>query len=70
MRLTAQPLAAEAFAPFGEVLRAPDAPGRAYVDAALANRRAHAKPSLSFTFKEPMVLPLASTTIERHLYSS
>lgn len=70
MRLTAQPLTAEAFAPFGEVLRAPDAPGRAYVDAALANRRAHAKPSLSFTFKEPTVLPLASTTMERHLHSS
>jgi ureidoglycolate lyase len=70
MRLTAQPLTAEAFAPFGEVLSAPDAPGRDYIDAALANRRAHAKPSLSFTFKAPTALPLASTTMERHLHSS
>lgn len=70
MRLTAEPLTAEAFAPFGEVLAAPEAPGRTYTDRLLANRRAHAKPSLSFTFKEPASLPLASTTMERHLHSS
>jgi ureidoglycolate lyase len=70
MRLIAEPLTAEAFAPFGEVLTAPDAPGRVYIDAALANRRDHAKASLSFTHKMPNALPLASTTMERHLHSS
>lgn len=70
MRLTLEPLTAEAFAPFGEVLSAPDAPGRTYIDTALVNRRAQAKPSLSFTFKAPSSLPLASTVMERHLHSS
>ena len=70
MRLIARPLTADAFAPYGEVLAAPDAPGRTYIDAALANRRSHAKPSLSFTFKAPSALPLNSTTMERHLHSS
>lgn len=70
MRLTARPLTAEAFAPYGEVLAAPDAPGRDYIEDRLANRRPHAKPSLSFTFKEPSALPLVSTTMERHLHSS
>ncbi len=70
MRLTLEPLTAEAFAPFGEVLACPAGPGRVYTEAALSNRRAQAKPSLSFSTKEPTALPIASTTMERHLYSS
>jgi ureidoglycolate lyase len=70
MRLTAEPLTTEAFAPFGEVLAAPAAPGRVHAEGALANRRAHAKPSLYFTCKEPSALPLASKVMERHLHSS
>lgn len=70
MRLTLEPLTTEAFAPFGEVLACPEEPGRVYIEAALDNRRAHAKPSLSFSTKEPAALPLASTTMERHLHSS
>lgn len=70
MRLIPEPITAEAFAPFGEVLAAPDAPGRLYIDGALCNRRPDAAPSLSFVFKAPSALPLASTTMERHLHSS
>ncbi len=70
MRLIAEPLTAEAFAPFGEVLAAPAAPGRIYIEAALANHRPGAAPSLSFTHKLPSALPLVSTTMERHQFSS
>lgn len=70
MRLIAEPLTAEAFAPFGEVLAAPQSPGRIHIEGALENRRPHARPALYFTCKEPSALPLASTTMERHLHSS
>ena len=70
MRLILEPLTAAAFAPFGEVLAAPDEPGRVYVEAALANRRAHARPSLSFSTRLPATLPIDSTTMERHRHSS
>lgn len=70
MRFITEPLTAEAFAPFGEVLAAPEAPGRLHIDGVLENRRAHAKPAMYFTCKEPSALPLASTTMERHLHSS
>jgi ureidoglycolate lyase len=70
MRLIARPLTPEAFAEFGDVLVAPQAPGRIYTEAALSNRRDRASPSLSFTFKAPSALPLRSTTMERHPFSS
>lgn len=71
MRLTARPLTAEAFAPFGEVLEAPATPGRAYFDRALANRRPAVPPSLSIALKEPLAaLPLRSAVMERHPFSS
>jgi ureidoglycolate lyase len=70
MRLILEPLTAEAFAPFGDVLAAPADPGRVYIEAALDNRRAHARPSLSFSTREPAALPLTSTTMERHRHSS
>lgn len=71
LRLTAAPLTANAFAPFGEVLEAPAAPGRAYFDGALGTRRPAASPSLSVVVKEPLAaLPLRSTVMERHPHSS
>jgi ureidoglycolate lyase len=63
-------LTAAAVAPFGDVLIAPELPGRIHTDGALANLRPGAAPSLSFTCKAPATLPLASTTMERHPHSS
>ena len=71
MQLTAQPLTASAFAAFGEVLAAPAQPGRSYFDAALANGRSGAWPSLSIVHVLPTArLPLSVTQLERHEFSS
>ena len=47
MKLIVEPLAAEPFATFGEVLTIPELTGRAYFDRALSNLRPSARPSLS-----------------------
>lgn len=71
LRLLTEPLTAEAFAPFGEVLSVPDAAGRNYFDRALSNRRALARPSISLLRKpEVASLPLVATQMERHEFSS
>lgn len=61
-------LTAEAFAPFGEVLAAPAAPGRRYFEGAPANGRPGAWPSLSLSCREPSS-PHA-VQMERHRFSS
>ncbi|MFN9096645.1 MAG: Ureidoglycolate hydrolase, partial [Alphaproteobacteria bacterium] len=60
-RIITEPLTAEAFASFGEVLESPTSPGRAYMDKMLENRRSGAAPSLSFTRALPKSAPFAST---------
>ncbi len=71
MRLIATPLTSAAFLPYGEVLEAPEMPGRTYFEDALANLRPQARPSLSLTVKQPLAtLPLRSTMMERHRFSS
>ena len=71
MRLIATPLTSAAFLPFGEVLEAPEVPGRTYFEDALLNLRPQARPSLSLSVKQPIAgLPLRSNTMERHRFSS
>ncbi len=69
--LIARPLTTAAFAPYGEVLEAPGDAGRIYIERALANGRADAKPSLSVTLaKPPATLPFQVVQLERHQFSS
>lgn len=71
MFLRAEPLTSAAFLPYGEVIECPRIPGRTYFEDALANLRPKARPSLSLTVKAPLAeLPLRSTTMERHEFSS
>lgn len=71
MELTPQPLTKEAFAPFGDVIDVPEAPGRTYYNDALGNLRPHAKANLSLSLKaETPDRPLRSDYMERHEFSS
>jgi ureidoglycolate lyase len=69
--IAVEPLTAEAFAAFGDVLTPPDAPGRAWFEGALSNGRTHAAPSLSLVrVGTAHQGPLMALRMERHLYSS
>ena len=71
MELRAQPLAAEAFAPFGQVFAAPAEKGRIYLDEQLATARPTWRTSLSLSRSgPPATLPLVATRMERHAYST
>jgi ureidoglycolate lyase len=71
MVIVPEPLRAEAFAPFGDVLEAPLDLGRNFFGDGLANRRAGAAPSLAVAHVPPLtVLPLVATRMERHEFSS
>lgn len=70
-QLVVEPLTPEAFASFGDVLIAPDTPGRAWFEGGLGNERPHAFPSLSMScVATARALPLTAVQMERHLYSS
>lgn len=65
------PLTAEAFAPFGDVVTAPEQPGRSYFDDALESTGVAARPSLSIAHRLPVAsMPLQVTAFERHPFSS
>lgn len=67
----AQPLTAEAFAPFGDVIDVPSEAGRKYYEDALGNLRAGAWPSLSISQREPVTeRPVRAELLERHEFSS
>jgi ureidoglycolate lyase len=71
LKLILEPLSAERFTPFGDVLEVPHPAGRAYFDSALANLRPAARASLSLARKEDLSsLPLTARQMERHEFSS
>lgn len=71
MELIPQPLTKEAFAPFGDVIDVPEAPGRTYYNDALGNLRPDAQANLSLSLKaETPDRPLRSDYMERHEFSS
>jgi ureidoglycolate lyase len=71
-RLKIEPISAEAFAPFGQLL--PPAPpgkgGRQELIEELHNDRASARPRLSIAAADPKALPLTAVEMERHVHSS
>jgi len=71
-QVQAQPLTAEAFAPFGDVLTLPSTVGtRTYFDRSLANLRPDAPASLSLILAAPTLgRPVPITQFERHRFSS
>lgn len=71
MRIVAEPLTAEGFAPFGEVLDYPGEPGRVFFNRGLANARPAARVDLSVARLAPAArLPLRAEVMERHEHSS
>ena len=70
MKLVIEPISAEAFAPYGTVVRAPAEVGRVPFPNALLNKRADAYPTLSASRALPKALPLTGTVMERHRFSS
>ncbi|MGL4811057.1 MAG: ureidoglycolate lyase, partial [Beijerinckiaceae bacterium] len=70
--ITAEPLTAEQFAPFGHVATLPDLGGRIWCDRHMVNRRPiAAKASLSIAMIAARAeRPMPLSVIERHMYSS
>jgi ureidoglycolate lyase len=71
MRLKIQPIDAESFMPFGQLIpsQAPER-GRQDLIEELQNNRPSARLRLSMTTVEPRPLPLAAVQMERHVHSS
>lgn len=65
-----EPLTAEAFAPFGQVLRAPPVGTRTNLVEQLENRRPGARAQLTLVSVPPRALPLEIREMERHEHSS
>ena len=70
-RLKIEPIDAEEFAPFGQLLP-PARPGedRQELIEELENDRASARPRLSIATTEPKTLPVTAVQMERHVHSS
>ncbi|MGC2783486.1 MAG: ureidoglycolate lyase [Roseiarcus sp.] len=70
-RLKIEPIDADAFALFGQLLPpAPPESGRQELIDELHNGRAGTRPRLSIATTEPKALPLTAVQMERHVHSS
>lgn len=68
--ITAEPLTRDAFAPYGDVLHAPDVVGREHFAADLVNLRPDARLNLSLV-RSPVINPGAAISeLEHHPYSA
>lgn len=70
LRLALQPVHPDAFAPFGTLVRPPAGLGRIEFPHAISNLRPDARTTLSASRAMPRSLPLVSSVMERHRYSS
>jgi len=70
MKREAEPLTAQAFAPFGQVLEMPSDTPRLDHAADLVNGRPGARPNLAMIRAPAASLPLHATLLERHPYST
>ena len=68
--LRLEPMTAEAFAPFGDVVEPPELGARISLEATLRALDGACTPRLSFNHAEPVSLPLLATEMERHSRSS
>ena len=70
-QIIAEPLNAEVFDPFGQVLEGPAEPGRTFFNEILENARVNANVDLSIVTISPVnELPIQAKILERHPYSS
>ena len=68
--LLLEPLTAEAFAPFGDVVEPPSQGERASLESTLSTLGVGLSPRLSFNHAAPWDMPLLATEMERHNRSS
>ena len=69
-RITAEPITAQAFAPFGQIFTRPAEAGRLDPQLTLENGRPDARPMLTLIRVSPKQFPLDVTLLERHPHSS
>ncbi|MFC6646480.1 ureidoglycolate lyase [Granulicella cerasi] len=71
MQLRAEPVTAEAFAPFGTLVLPPEAPGeRAFYTQWLGATAQDATPRLHVNFVPQSMLPITATVLERHPHAA
>lgn len=70
MKIKVEPLTAEAFAPFGQVIVAPPVGSRADITPFLENLRSRAGAKLHISSRTPVSLPFVGRVMERHRFSS
>ena len=70
MQVSLEPLTAEAFKPYGQVLNAPNNGTREDFVASVQNERSAARPNLALIGAKPGHFPLEIKALERHAYSN